>query len=74
MHGKVGYTLYYHAEFSKPLKNVGVWSATLPPGPYNCIIAEAGVRRRLPRRGSNPRMPGEGGPASRFLRRVPDRG
>ena len=36
---KVAYTVYYHAEFSKPLKNVGVWSATLPPGPYNSIIA-----------------------------------
>ncbi len=40
MHGKVAYTVYYHAEFSKPLKNVGVWSATLPPGPYNGIIAK----------------------------------
>ena len=40
MHGKVAYTVYYHAEFSRPLKNVGVWSATLPPGPYNGIIAK----------------------------------
>ncbi len=32
--GKVAYTLYYHAEFSRPLKTVGVWSATLPPGNY----------------------------------------
>ena len=40
MHGKVAYTVYYHAEFSRPLKNVGVWSATLPPGPYNNIIAK----------------------------------
>ena len=40
MHGKVAYTVYYHAEFSKPLKNVGVWSATLPPGPYTNIIAK----------------------------------
>jgi len=39
-HGKghVNYTIYYHAEFSKPLKNVGVWSATLPPGPYNDML------------------------------------
>ena len=28
--GKVAYTLYYHAEFSRPLKTVGVWSATVP--------------------------------------------
>ncbi len=33
--GKVAYTLYYHAEFSRPLKTVGVWSATLPPGNYD---------------------------------------
>jgi predicted alpha-1,2-mannosidase len=30
MGGKVAYTLYYHAEFSRPLKTVGVWSATVP--------------------------------------------
>ncbi len=30
--GTVSYTLYYHAEFSKPLKDVGVWSATIPKG------------------------------------------
>ena len=35
MHGKVSYNLYYHAEFSRPLTNVGVWSATLPSTPYN---------------------------------------
>ena len=35
MSGKVAYTLYYHAEFSKPLKDFGVWSATIPPGSYN---------------------------------------
>ena len=40
MHGKISYTVYYHAEFSRPLKNVGVWSATLPPGPYTSIIAK----------------------------------
>ena len=39
-HGKghIQYTVYYHAEFSRPLKNLGVWSATLPPGPYNNIL------------------------------------
>ncbi len=30
MGGKVAYTLYYHAEFSRPLNSFGVWSATLP--------------------------------------------
>jgi predicted alpha-1,2-mannosidase len=34
-HGGVDYTLYYHAEFSRPLGKYGVWSAVLPPGPYN---------------------------------------
>lgn len=33
--GKANFMVYYHAEFSKPLKNVGAWSARLPPGPYN---------------------------------------
>ncbi len=33
--GNVSYTLYFHAEFSKPLKNFGVWSAELPPGNYS---------------------------------------
>ena len=36
--GNVAYTLYYHAEFSQPLKTVGVWSAALPSGTYsNCL-------------------------------------
>ncbi len=30
--GTVDYTLYYHAEFSRPLKNFGVWSAAIPSG------------------------------------------
>jgi predicted alpha-1,2-mannosidase len=30
--GTVNYMLYYHAEFSKPLKNIGVWSAAIPQG------------------------------------------
>jgi predicted alpha-1,2-mannosidase len=32
--GKANYTVYFHAEFSKPFKNYGVWSAELPPGNY----------------------------------------
>ena len=30
--GKVSYTVYFHAEFSRPLKDYGVWSATIPDG------------------------------------------
>ncbi len=29
--GSTRYTAYYHAEFSKPFTNYGVWSAALPP-------------------------------------------
>lgn len=29
--GQAKFTVYYHAEFSKPLDNVGVWSASLSP-------------------------------------------
>ena len=53
-HGTVNYTLYYHAEFSRPLGNFGVWSATLPPGPYNTLwpkpdfIAACQAADRLP--------------------------
>ncbi len=32
--GQANYTFYYHAEFSRPFGQVGVWSATLPPGSY----------------------------------------
>jgi predicted alpha-1,2-mannosidase len=28
--GPTGYTLYYHLEFSKPIRSPGTWSATLP--------------------------------------------
>lgn len=28
--GKADYTVYFHAEFSKPLKNFGIWSADIP--------------------------------------------
>ena len=30
--GNVYYTVYFHAEFSKPLKDYGVWSAEIPDG------------------------------------------
>ncbi|MDR1129397.1 MAG: GH92 family glycosyl hydrolase [Prevotellaceae bacterium] len=30
--GKGLYTVYYYAQFSKPLKNTGVWSADIPDG------------------------------------------
>jgi predicted alpha-1,2-mannosidase len=30
--GKARYTVYYYAQFSKPLKNYGVWSAAIPDG------------------------------------------
>ena len=36
--GKANFTLYYHAEFSRPLDSVGVWNATLPPGPYKDVL------------------------------------
>ena len=32
--GRANYTVYFHAEFSKPFKNFGVWNADLPPGNY----------------------------------------
>ncbi|MDR2462237.1 MAG: GH92 family glycosyl hydrolase [Verrucomicrobiales bacterium] len=32
--GQPNYTFYYRAEFSKPLKNFGVWEADIPAGPY----------------------------------------
>ncbi|KAA6301479.1 MAG: hypothetical protein EZS26_002353 [Candidatus Ordinivivax streblomastigis] len=30
--GKARYTVYYYAQFSKPLNNYGVWSAAIPDG------------------------------------------
>ena len=30
--GKADYTVYYYAQFSKPLKDYGVWSADIPEG------------------------------------------
>lgn len=38
--GRADFTVYYHAGFSRPLENVGVWSAKLPPGPYKDILAK----------------------------------
>ena len=32
--GNPNYTVYFHAEFSRPFKNFGVWSTELPPGDY----------------------------------------
>ncbi len=36
--GNVSYTFYFHAEFSAPLTNYGVWTAELPPGNYSDAI------------------------------------
>jgi len=30
--GKANYTIYFHAEFSKPIARFGVWSAEIPAG------------------------------------------
>ena len=38
--GKPNFTVYYHAEFSQPLTDVGVWTASLPPGPYNNVLRQ----------------------------------
>ncbi len=54
--GNVSYTVYFHTEFSKPLKNYGVWSAAIPAGwgrkredvespRYQACIAAATVTR-----------------------------
>src|SRR5579871_2488753 len=54
--GHVSYTIYFHAEFSKPLKDYGVWSAAIPEGwtrkredvgsaRYQQCIADAAVMR-----------------------------
>ncbi|MGF7078787.1 GH92 family glycosyl hydrolase [Mucilaginibacter sp. UYCu711] len=50
--GKANYTVYFYAQFSKPLKNYGVWSADIPNGmsrksesvtslKYDSLIAKA---------------------------------
>lgn len=36
--GRPNFTVYYHAEFSRPLKDFGVWSAKLPPGSWSDIL------------------------------------
>ena len=36
--GACDYKVYYHLEFSRPFSTYGVWSATLPPPPYNKMI------------------------------------
>ncbi|MDR3217788.1 MAG: GH92 family glycosyl hydrolase [Dysgonamonadaceae bacterium] len=54
--GNARYTVYYYAVFSKPLKNYGVWSATIPEGQnrrlegvtsaaYKEIVANAAIIR-----------------------------
>jgi len=59
--GHVCYTVYFHAEFSKPLKDYGVWSAEIPDGwtrkredvesdRYQQCIAAARVTRGVARR------------------------
>ena len=55
--GKANYTVYFHAEFSKPLKQFGVWSADMPKGQsrkreavesasYDTIIAKAAILKQ----------------------------
>ena len=57
--GKVDYTVYFHTEFSKPLKNYGVWSADIPEDwsrkredvesyRYQLRISKAAVTRGVP--------------------------
>jgi len=52
--GKANYTVYFYAQFSKPLKNTGVWSAEIPDGisrksesvtslKYDSLIAKATI-------------------------------
>ena len=38
--GHPNFTVYYRAEVSKPFTNFGIWSATLPPGPYKDILSK----------------------------------
>ena len=56
--GKAHYTVYYYAQFSRPLKNAGLWSAGIPDGQarrmqdvssdgYRQIIARAQVNRDI---------------------------
>ncbi|MES2810732.1 MAG: GH92 family glycosyl hydrolase [Bacteroidota bacterium] len=52
--GKANYTVYFYAQFSKPLKNYGVWSADIPNGisrksesvtslKYDSLISKAAI-------------------------------
>jgi predicted alpha-1,2-mannosidase len=36
--GNARYTLFFHAEFSKPFEHYGLWSTKLPAGPYSDIL------------------------------------
>lgn len=56
--GKANYTVYFYAEFSKPLKNYSVWSANIPEGAvrkreevlskdYQQLIAKATVSKNV---------------------------
>lgn len=56
--GKANYTVYFYAQFSKPLKNYGVWSASVPDTSsrrltavesdyYQQRIADAGIEKNI---------------------------
>jgi predicted alpha-1,2-mannosidase len=56
--GNARYTVYYYAQFSKPLKNYGVWNATIPDEQsrklgdvngeaYKQLIAKAAIIREI---------------------------
>ena len=56
--GKANYTVYFYAQFSKPLKNYGVWSADIPAGQvrkrdevaslqYDELIAKAAILHNI---------------------------
>jgi len=57
--GQADYTVYFYAQFSKPLKNYGVWSATIPANwqrkrddvisdKYQDKVEDAAVLRNIP--------------------------
>jgi putative alpha-1,2-mannosidase len=56
--GKADYTVYFYAQFSKPLKDIGTWSAAIPDGwsrkredvtstRYQDVVARAEVEKGL---------------------------
>jgi predicted alpha-1,2-mannosidase len=56
--GKAHYTVYYYAQFSRPLRNTGVWSADIPDGQrrrreevtgdaYQAIVARSQILRNV---------------------------